>query len=51
MKIYNFLIVFAEQKFFCEFIYHVTDEEKKLLKKREGKPAYEIQKERYINGK
>jgi len=31
MKIYNFLIVFAEQKFFCEFIYHVTDEEKKLL--------------------
>ena len=31
MKIYKFLIVFAEQKFFCEFIYHVTDEEKKLL--------------------
>ena len=37
MKIYNFLIVFAEQKFFCEFIYHVTDEEKKLLKKLENK--------------
>ena len=37
MKIYKFLIVFAEQKFFCEFIYHVTDEEKKLLKKLENK--------------
>ena len=37
MKIYKFLIVFAEQKFFCEFIYHVSDEEKKLLKKLENK--------------
>ena len=37
MKIYKFLIVFAEQKFFCEFIYHVTDEEKKLLKRLENK--------------
>ena len=37
MKIYKFLIVFAEQKFFCEFIYHETDEEKKLLKKLENK--------------
>ena len=37
MKIYKFLIAFAEQKFFCEFIYHVTDEEKKLLKKLENK--------------
>ena len=37
LKIYKFLIVFAEQKFFCEFIYHVTDEEKKLLKRLENK--------------
>ena len=37
MKIYQFLIVFAEQKFFCEFIYNETDEEKKLLKKLENK--------------
>ena len=37
MKIYKFLIVFAEQKFFCEFIYHETDEEKELLKKLENK--------------
>ena len=37
MKIYKFLIVFAEQKFFCEFIYNETDEEKKLLKKLENK--------------
>ena len=31
------MIVFAEQKFFCEFIYHETDEEKELLKKLENK--------------
>ncbi len=37
MKIYKFLIVFAEQKFFCEFIYHETEEEKELLKKLESK--------------
>ncbi len=37
MKIYKFLIVFAEQKFFCEFIYHETDEEKELIKKLENK--------------
>ena len=36
-KIYKFLIVFAEQKFLCEFIYHETDEEKELLKKLENK--------------
>jgi len=36
-KIYKFLIVFAEQKFFCEFIYHETDEEKDLLKKLKNK--------------
>ena len=36
-KIYKFLIVFAEQKFFCEFIYHETDEEKELIKKLENK--------------
>ena len=37
MKIYQFLIVFAEQMFFCEFIYNETDEEKKLLKKLDNK--------------
>jgi len=37
MKIYQFLIVFAEQNFFCEFIYNETDEEKELLKKLENK--------------
>ena len=36
-KIYKFLIVFAEQTFFCEFIYHETDEEKDLLKKLKNK--------------
>ncbi len=37
MKIYHFLIVFAEQNFFNEFIYDESSEEKKLLKKLENK--------------
>ncbi len=37
LKIYNFLIVFAEQNFFSEFIYHESNEEKELLKKLENK--------------
>ena len=37
MKIYHFLIVFAEQNFFNEFIYHESDEEKELLKKLKNK--------------
>ncbi len=37
MKIYHFLIVFAEQNFFNEFIYDESGEEKKLLKKLENK--------------
>ena len=37
MKIYYFLIVFAEQNFFSEFIYDESDEEKELLKKLENK--------------
>ncbi len=44
MKIYHFLIVFAEQNFFSEFIYYESDEEKKLLKKLENK----IKKKDYI---
>ncbi len=37
MKIYHFLIVFAEQNFFSEFIYHESDEEKEFIKKLENK--------------
>ncbi len=37
MKIYQFLIVFAEQNFFNEFIYDESDEEKGLLKSLENK--------------
>ncbi|MAI28787.1 MAG: hypothetical protein CMP38_01125, partial [Rickettsiales bacterium] len=37
VKIYYFLIVFAEQNFFSEFIYDESDEEKELLKKLENK--------------
>ena len=36
VKIYHFLIVFAEQNFFNEFIYDESDEEKELLKKLEN---------------
>ncbi len=37
MKIYHFLIVFAEQNFFSEFIYYESDEETRLLKNLENK--------------
>ena len=36
MKIYHFLIVFAEQNFFNEFIYKESEGEKKLLNKLEN---------------